>query len=172
MEQRAADTLLQTPARVRLGGRDFSAAPPSVATLARLSGVVSGLPRFDAGLFAAGGDGGGDERFLQRVIANAEGCGALGEAVAVLLLGARGFDRRAGRGWGRWRFWARGGGETEGQRLGRWLYEHATPRELYTAFARLIGGMQVTDFFALTAFLHEANMLRRREAVATTASGR
>ena len=135
-EERVADTLLQAPAEVALGGRTFRVAPPSVATLVLLSAVVSRLPRSVGGA-------------------------AVGRAVAVLRLGAVG-DRRRRR-------WRRA---TEGERLGRWLLERVPPRELFNAFARLVWGMQVADFFAFTAFLQEANMLRGKAERGTTASGR
>ena len=101
------------------------------------------------------------ERMLLLAIARAEGCEAVGRAVAVLLLGAVGYRRR--------RRWRRA---TEGERLGRWLLERVPPRELFNAFARLVWGMQVADFFAFTAFLQEANMLRGKAERGTTASGR
>lgn len=162
-EERVAAALLQAPEVVELGGRRFRVAPPSVATLVRLSAVVSRLPRFEAS--AAAGGAGADaeargERMLQEVIARAEGCAAVGDAVAVLVLGARGYDAR--------RWWRR---RSEGARLGAWLLARATPRELFNAFARLVWQMQVADFFAFTAFLQEANMLRGRAGTRTTASG-
>ena len=142
-EERVADTLLQAPAVVALGGRTFRVAPPSVATLVLLSAVVSRLPRFE-------GDGG-----------LPAGATEAARGVAVLLLGAVGYRRR--------RRWRRA---TEGERLGRWLLERVPPRELFNAFARLVWGMQVADFFAFTAFLQEANMLRGKAERGTTASGR
>lgn len=162
-EERVADTLLQAPAEVELGGRTFRVAPPSVATLVLLSAVVSRLPRFegDGGLPAGATEAARGERMLLLAIARAEGCEAVGRAVAVLLLGAVGYRRRR-----RWRRAA------EGERLGRWLLERVPPRELFNAFARLVWGMQVADFFAFTAFLQEANMLRGKAERGTTASGR
>lgn len=161
-EERVAAALLQAPEEVELGGRRFRVAPPSVATLVRLSAVVSRLPRFEAGAASAGGEDAEarGERMLQEVIARAEGCAAVGDAVAVLVLGARGYDAR--------RWWRR---RSEGARLGAWLLARATPRELFNAFARLVWQMQVADFFAFTAFLQEANMLRGRAGTRTTASG-
>ena len=150
-EERVADTLLQAPAVVALGGRTFRVAPPSVATLVLLSAVVSRLPRFegDGGLPAGATEAARGERMLLLAIARAEGCEAVG------------YRRR--------RRWRRA---TEGERLGRWLLERVPPRELFNAFARLVWGMQVADFFAFTAFLQEANMLRGKAERGTTASGR
>ena len=82
-EERVASTLLQEKRVVELGGRRFTVAPPSVATLVRLSAVVSRLPRFgegagDGGAAAQGAQARG-ERMLQEVLARAEGCAAVGE---------------------------------------------------------------------------------------------
>lgn len=160
-EARAAETLLQAPLRLRVAGREFVAPPPTVATLMRLSEEVAALPRLGAGWAVGPGGAAEGEQMLQRVIANASGCGAVGRAVAVLLLGARGYARR--------RWWR---AAPEGERLAEWLLGHAGPRELFNAFARLVQQMQVADFFAFTAFLHEANMMRGRAATRTTAPGR
>ena len=159
-EERVASTLLQEKREVELGGRRFAVAPPSVATLVRLSAVVSRLPRFGEGAGEQGAQARG-ERMLQEVLARAEGCAAVGNAVAVLLLGAKGYARR--------RWWRR---RSEGARLGAWLLAHAGPRELFNAFAQLVWQMQVADFFAFTAFLHEANLLRGKAETKTTACGR
>lgn len=156
VEARAADTLLQTPFTITLAGRSFSVAPPTVATLMRLSAEVGQLPQM-----AAGGEAPTQEQILQHVIAHAEGCTAAGRAVAVLLLGARGYGRKP--------WWRR---RTDGARLGDWLLRHVSPRELLNAFGQLVWRMQVVDFFAFTAFLHEANLLRGKAETQMTAPGR
>lgn len=157
LESRAAATLLQTPFEITLAERVFKVAPPTVATLMLLSAEVATLPKLET---PAGEEEQGGEKMLQQVIADAEGCGAAGRAVAVMLLGARGY---AGRPW-----WRR---ESDGKRLARWLLNNVSPRELFNAFAQLIQHMQVADFFAFTAFLREANMLRGRAEQTTTARG-
>lgn len=55
--------------------------------------------------------------------------------------------------------------------LAKSLLEDITPRELLNLAARLLQRSQVADFFGLTTFLTEINLLRQTREVETTASG-
>ena len=45
LEEKAADTILQRAAKVKIGGTEYEAAPPSIATLILVSEAVSRLPQ-------------------------------------------------------------------------------------------------------------------------------
>ena len=55
--------------------------------------------------------------------------------------------------------------------LAKSLLEDMTPKELHNLAARLLQRSQVADFFGLTTFLSEINLLRQTREVGTTASG-
>lgn len=55
--------------------------------------------------------------------------------------------------------------------LAKSLLEDITPRELHNLAARLLQRSQVADFFGLTTFLTEINLLRQTREVETIASG-
>lgn len=62
--------------------------------------------------------------------------------------------------------------ETAREVLSRELLENASPRELHNALAQLVKKIQVGDFFGLTTFLTEINLMRPTKVVTEqTASG-
>lgn len=155
IEAKTAATILQEAETVVAGGMRLSVAPPSVATLIMASEAVSRMPPMEL-------DG---ERVMEETLAVARDCRALGEVVAILVLGARRIRRRS---WLPWR-----SGRRELSRLSRRLLEELGPRELHELVARLLLRMQVGDFFGLTAFLSGINLTRATKAeTAATASGR
>ena len=150
LEHEVADTILQRKRKITIGGRVYSVAPPSAATLIQMSAEVSELP---------GGmriDGDGD--YFSATILRAKDCAALGRILATMMIGAR--PTLAGQLVARLRIRVRG----------RRLLARHSPRQLNTANTELIRGMQVADFFALTAFLSGMSITKATKA-GTTASG-
>ena len=81
LEREVADTILQRKRRITIGGRVYSVAPPTAATLIQVSAEVSELP---------GGmriDGDGD--YFSATILGAKDCAALGRILATMMIGAR-----------------------------------------------------------------------------------
>lgn len=150
LEREVADTILQRKRRITIGGRVYSVAPPTAATLIQVSAEVSELP---------GGmriDGDGD--YFSATILGAKDCAALGRILATMMIGAR--PTLAGQLVARLRIRVRG----------RRLLARHSPRQLNAANTELIRGMQVADFFALTAFLSGMSITKATKA-GTTASG-
>lgn len=163
VETKTSEAILQTPEEVVIGNRKYSVSPPSVATLILVSEAVSRLPRFDSQ----------GKNVLEQCLAYAKGCEPLGEIAAILILGARGLKETVTE-------------ATDGERKGlrslipflnrkaattreidrkaeltRELLETQSPRELFNLTARLLNRMQIADFFGLTTFLTEINLLRQ-----------
>lgn len=180
IETKVAKTILQGPEEITVGETVYKAAPPSTATLILMSEAAARMPQ----------DKLDPERIVDEVLSIAKDCRAMGEFAAILILGAKGLtetrkvvksvektvykpymfgllkrpyiitetieenmviDRKA--------------------ELSKVLLEDLTPRELHNLVARLLSRMQVADFFGLTTFLIETNLLRQTREVATTASG-
>jgi hypothetical protein len=166
IEQRVGDAVLQTPKEITVSGRTFTVAPPSTATLLLVSEGISLLPQVQLD----------NTKVIEEVLYIAKDCRVLGEIVATLILGSKGIidtvsvkekrffglfirtvkktiDRRAG--------------------LAKWLLEELAPAELHNLFIDLIKDFQLGDFFGLTTFLIEINLLRPTKVVTneTTASG-
>ena len=170
LEQKAAETILQKAAKVNIGGTEYEAAPPSIATLILVSEAVSRLPhrKLDANNLAS------------ECLAIAKHCRVLGDIAAVLILGARHFNEKANdpqtakKGWFRRLFSKRHTqtDKTQGELLSQKIVETYSPHELHDLIAMLLGRMELADFFALTTFLTELNLLRQPNVeTETTAFG-
>lgn len=159
-ERKAAGTILGVPQTVELGGRTYSVAPPTLGTLMEVSAAISELPAIDrnAGNVAA------------ESLAKAADCGALGDIAAILILGGREY-RQAGdtrhKAWKRRFFPNREKGRTKGEALAEELRQGVGPAELQRFLAGQLSRMELGDFFGLTAFLAEVNLLRPTRAVVT-----
>ena len=85
LEEKAADTILQRAAKVKIGGTEYEAAPPSIATLILVSEAVSRLPQRKLD----------DKSIVSECLAVAKDCRPLGEIAAILILGARHINDKA-----------------------------------------------------------------------------
>lgn len=171
IEQNVARTILQQPEEITIGGKTYTIAPPSVATLILVSGAVSRLPHIELD----------EKKIMEETIYIAKDCEVLGEIAATLILGAKHINdivesrqiERKRRLWGLFgtkrtavRY------ETKKERLSRELMEETTPRDLHNIIAQALLKMQVGDFFGLTTFLTGINLMRPTKVVTeATASG-
>ena len=167
LEQRAAETLLQKGKDVTIGGKTYRIAPPSIATLILVSEAISHLPAVKTDT----------EQVTEEVLARAGGSAPIGDALAVFILGAKRIraqeEQREREAAPRHRWWQRrktvAPAESEREALARTILEELTPRETFTLFASVLREMQLTDFFGLTTFLSDVNLLRAtREVVPPT----
>ena len=116
------------------------------------------------------------EDVLNESLAVAKDCRIIGDIVATLVLGAKKLSetRRCSRKsfLGRLIFRNRDTDKNMAE-LSQRLLEDLTPKELNELCARLLSQMQIGDFFGLTSFLQEINLLRpTKEVNETTVSGR
>ncbi len=161
IEARAAQTILQTPVEVSVGGKTYTAAPPSVATIILASQYTATLPRMEFS----------KERVLEDTLRNAKDCEGVSAVVATLLLGAKRINADIAR---RRHWWRRLLLPRLPllQRTAKELAEGLTPKELHRLAGELLAGMEVADFFGLTTFLTEINMTRPTKVeTEQTASG-
>lgn len=170
LEQKAADTILQKAAKVNIGGKEYEAAPPSIATLILVSEAVSRLPnrKLDS------------NNLVLESLNIAKHCNVLGDIAAILILGARHFNDKKNnphtenKGWFR-RLFSRKPKQrlrTQGEILSQEIVETYSPTDLYNLIAMLLQRMDLADFFALTTFLTEVNLLRQTKVeTETTAFG-
>lgn len=171
IETQAVKTILQQPEEMEIGGKTYIINPPSVATLILASEAVARLPHIHLD----------EERVVEETLSVAKDCREIGDLLAILILGARHINDRRERSeikrrsllWGLFHTTRSVTVvETAKEALSRELLEKATPRELHNAMAQLISKMQVGDFFGLTTFLTEINLLRPTKVeTAPTVSG-
>lgn len=162
IEKKVVDAILQQPMEVVIGDRTYNAAPASVATLILVSEAVSRLPQGALD----------NEKVMEEVLANANLCRPLGEVAAILILGAKGITEtikvhQKQKKRYLWGLLSRTVSVEVEQTIDRkgeltdLLLDSLSPKELNNLCARLLARMQVADFFALTTFLTEINLLRR-----------
>ncbi len=172
IETKVAQTILQRPEEITVGDKTYKAAPPSAATLILVSEAVSRMPKTKLDM----------EHIAEEVLSVGKDCRPMGEIVAILILGAKGLTetRKVARTVERRRFFGliKDTEHMEGEEvvdhkaaLAKSLLEDMTPKELHNLAARLLQRSQVADFFGLTTFLSEINLLRQTREVGTTASG-
>lgn len=164
IEQKTAGAILEKPVEIVIGGKTYQAAPPSTATLILVSEAVSQLPKIalDA------------EKIVEETLSVAKDCRILGDIVAILILGAKNItetkrtpqikDKRYL--WGLIR--VKKTVEVEEvinhkEALAREVLEELSPRELNNTVTSLLSSMNIADFFGLTTFLTEVNLLHQRK---------
>ena len=122
-----------------------------------------------------------EDHIVEETLSIAKDCREIGDLAAILILGARHINDRVERREKRRRSLLWGLirtersvtiTETAKEALSRELLENTTPRDLHNAIAKIILKMQVGDFFGLTTFLTEINLIRPTKVVTDpTASG-
>lgn len=162
IENKTAETILQQPVEIKIGDKTYNAAPPSVATLILVSEAVSRMPHIKLH----------EEMVIEESLSIAKDCSAIGEIIAILVLGAKGIRKPVERTEIRYKRYFFGlikkrtnvkvSEEVDVKLLlAKELLENVTPTELFIQCANLLRTMQIQDFFGLTTFLTEINLLRQ-----------
>lgn len=178
IEKKVADTILQTPETLVVGGVEYLIFPPSTATLIMISELVADMPTIDENT----------ENVLTEVLSVAKDMKVIGKIAATLVLGAKRIKER-----NKVKVWRkverrkfsflklRHVTTTEHEseemleidNLAEVLIDEMDSRQLKELVSERLTNMGIPDFFGLTASLSAANLLRKtREAeTAATASG-
>lgn len=172
IEQKTAETLLQQPEAVAVGGKTYMIAPPSIATLVLVSRDIAMLPRVRLD----------QDRVLECALSIAKNCEDIGYIAADLILGAkRSFEtktiiRKETKSilLGLFKFsYRKAETITRRKALARELMENLTPQQMHELIGQALLKMQVGDFFGLTTFLTEINLTKPTKVeIEATAPGR
>jgi len=170
IETKVAETVLQKPVEVAFGGKQYTVPAPTLATLIVISEEVSRLPSIDK------------KDPLRSSIAYAQNAPLIAEIVATAILGAKALEETVETTrivTKRYLFGLikRKKEITEKQtidrkaELAKSIMETLSPREAYQTMLQILGTLQLGDFFGLTTFLTEINLLRQTKVVEATQSG-
>lgn len=164
IETQAAQTILEEPLTLTIGQKTYTVAPPTVATIIRVSEAVSRLPHLKLD----------PERVVEEVLAVGKDCRVLGEIAALLILGGQNSQRQEIR------------RQTGGKRLlwglidtRRWavtvidpkeelteeLLNNLSPHRLFEVISQILSRLELSDFFGVTTFLSEINLLHQTREV-------
>lgn len=165
IETKTAETILERPFEVKVGDETYVVAPPSTATLILTSEAIAKMPKMKMN----------DDDIVNEALKIAKDCRVIGEIIAIMILGAKGLEEKVTV--AKKRLF---GFVIEEQDvvlnkkeiLAKQLLEDISPKELLEISAMLIKRLQVADFFGLTTFLTEINLLKETRRVGkTTVSG-
>lgn len=158
VEEKVKDTILENPINVQVGSKTYQVAPPTIATLILASEAVSRIPKFTLD----------PEKLVQECFRIARHTRFLGEIAAVLILGAQRSDLRvkpAHTGlFSRLRalFSRR---RTQKDLLADEILFNLSPKDLFQVLSRVLSTLELSDFFGLTTFLTEINLLHQTREV-------
>ena len=159
MEEKVAQTLLEEPTTVTIGGEAYQVAPPSIFTLVRASKYISKIPT----------DTISEGNIFGSIIHNAEDYENIAWAISVIVLGN---DFTEVETYPKWQFWKRKKNVTKGENLVKKLMK-APIDEVSTAFFKVLGQMDIRAFFVITTSLKGMMITKPTKEVVneTTASG-
>ena len=159
MEEKVAQTLLEEPTTIIIGGEAYQVAPPSIITLVRAAKYISKIPAKTID----------ENNIFGSIVDKAEDYENIAWAVAVILLGNRFTDTVRPP---FWQFWKRKKNITQGEILANKLTK-APVSEISEAFFKVIGQMDIRSFFVISTSLKGMMITKPTKEVEneTTVSG-
>lgn len=165
IEQKVSETILQKPFSVKIGEKEYQAAPPTAGTLILVSEIIGQIPNTAID----------KENPLGEVFQRAKYIPLVAKAIATMILGAEAilFPPKSGVLDTFSSFFRRKKEKVSVEVLANEILHKISVQEMATIFFQLLQKTQATDFFTLITFLSEANMLKPTKKVSeTTAFGR
>ena len=164
IESKVASAILEKPiATIEIDGVTYNIAPPSIATLILVSEIVSALPQVEPI---------SRENITSFVLHNAKNYRALGDIVAVLILGAKGLTETKTRKTVKSRFFGLKRVEIEETltidrkaELSKIILDNIRPSIMLNIIIRRLTDLEVGDFFGITTSLSEVNLLKPTKEV-------
>ena len=164
IESKVASAILERPvAAIEIEGVEYKIAPPSIATLILVSEVVSTLPIVRETE---------KEDMVASVLHHAKDYRALGDLLAILILGAKGLSETITRTIQESRLYGlvkRDRIETvvidRKSELSKLILENVKPSVMLKLIVKRLRDLEVGDFFGITTSLSEANILKATKEV-------
>ena len=151
IEAKVAAAILVDRTELKAGGKIYQVAPPTIRTLIAVSAKISELPTITPDP---------ESIFLEAMVIAAD-CEVLGMILSLLILGAKKTKPR----------WSIFRTRDQHQKLADELLANLSPSEFNIAITEVLKGMEIADFFSITASLVGINLLRATRETETTASG-
>lgn len=166
IEQQVADTILQRNiATIRIAGKEYNIAPPSIATLILISEIISTLPIVNAILTTDKTER--NRKVFQTVLNNARFFKPLGDIAAVLILGAKGLTEETEVITTRRYFFGLFRRKRKEIRivdrraeLADMILDNYSPSQLSDLLVTRLNTLELGSFFSITTSLCEANVLK------------
>ena len=148
-EQNTANAILETPEIVNIKGKRYHVAPPTTATLIRISALISKMPKIKL-----------EGNVLETTLANAQDCEVLGEIAATLICGQSKPEPETESVLKKiFKY------KTQKQKLTESILHQLSPKELNVIISNLLSRLEIADFFAITTSLIDINLIRATRGV-------
>jgi hypothetical protein len=160
-EQRTAETILQKPEEVVIGGETYTVAPPSTATLILASEAIAQLPVVELDR----------ENVVSESLYIAKDCRILGDIVAILILGAKRLKETKITVKKRFCGLVKERKEVAVDSkaiLSEKILNELSPQQINTLLSGMLAKMETAFFFGTIIFLTDINLTK---ATKTTVSG-
>lgn len=138
IESKVAREILQRRTEITIGDITYNIPKPTMATLIMVSEEISKLPNFDLN----------ENNIIESSLAAAKNCEPFGDILAILILGAKKIREREEA------------GEDVIKELKEKLLLELSPTEMRVNILQILNTAGIYDFFALSTFLNEINLLR------------
>lgn len=156
IENKTADTILQKPFTVAVGGETYEVAPPTIATLIEVSRLTAKMPKTNLV----------KENILMSSLNVAKDCEPIGAIVATLILGADNLTEKK-KVVKKSFFGLRSKEQVltiDNQAiLADKILKKLTPKQVNKIIIEILNRMEVGDFFGITASLIEINLLKQTQ---------
>lgn len=139
---KAAETILKKEKIIRIGNRNISCKPITLATFVAVSEIVSCFPQISEELQRT------NDEILSFVLTDAKKYEGLADMIAILVLGQPRKDSILKR-------WKR-------RRLSNYIADKVPAYELGTILNQLLDSVSIAHFFQCTASLSELNLLKEK----------
>ena len=164
LEKIVTDTILQRASDVIvIDGTEYPITPPTPATLILVSELVAELPVINRHT----------DNIIREVLSSAKDLSVIGKITATLILGAKRIKERRYKTikQKRWGVFSKTERVLEIDYLAERILNDVTNKTLVELISKRLGMMQIGDFFEVTTFLSEANLIKRTREVVATVSG-
>lgn len=142
IEQKVSDVILEKSSKIKIKDREFEVAAPTLATLIRISDLISTLPKVEMD----------KNDYISESLKIAKDCSVISEIVATMIVGV---DTPKAR------FYQK----PIIEELSEFISKKCTLVELKELIVQLILMMEIPSFFAFTTSLIEINLIKRTREV-------
>lgn len=150
IEGKVAETILQEPFKLSIGGKEFEISHPSTATLIEVSKLVSTLPKVKLD----------KSKYIYESLYIAKDCRVIGSILATLILGVHKHTNTPTERKTRLKRLISFQWKSRVTELGDFILEALTPKELDDLLVDILKRMEIDSFFSVITSLLEVNLLR------------
>lgn len=150
IEHQYADVILNTPTKVKIGDRTYKVKPPTLSTLIKISGIISGFPQSTEAPERT------PEGILRWVFTQGKNYEDIGDVLATLILG--------------WKKYQTDEFIAEFEELSAYIEDNLIASEFDNIVAEIMNNSATSSFFQCTISLSGLNLLEVKRKITTDQS--